>query len=141
MPESKSGALPLGYSPIFSFIIQMGWKMGLEPTVSSATNWRVNQLRYIHHCLRALLTSSTFIIITNFSPICQLFYEIFFKLFYEIFFKLYKLAVTVQTRYIHICARRVLYIFKRTFPWGPLRAVKCISIVTAPVGRSEYKNI
>ena len=49
--------------------------------------------------------------------------------------------VTVQTRYIHICARRVLYIFKRTFPWGPLRAVKCINIVTAPVGRSEYKNI
>ena len=27
----------------------MGWIMGFEPMISSATNSRVNQLRYIHH--------------------------------------------------------------------------------------------
>ena len=33
----------------------VGWKMGLEPTVSSATNWRFNQLSYIHHSARVII--------------------------------------------------------------------------------------
>ena len=51
MSESKSDALPLGYSPPQGRIIKMGWMRGLEPPASRATIWRANQLRHTHHIL------------------------------------------------------------------------------------------
>ena len=45
MTESKSVALPLGYSPSK----KMGWDIRVELMTSSATNWRPNQLGQSHH--------------------------------------------------------------------------------------------
>ena len=53
MRESKSLALPLGYTPIKGGEIaeknKMGWEMGFEPTTPGTTIRCSNQLSYTHH--------------------------------------------------------------------------------------------
>ena len=51
MTESKSVALPLGYSPPYPQCgyKKMGWDIRVELMTSSATNWRPNQLGQSHH--------------------------------------------------------------------------------------------
>ena len=60
MTESKSVALPLGYSPPYLNIMKkMGWDIRVELMTSSATNWRPNQLGQSHHIFCAYEDSSS----------------------------------------------------------------------------------
>ena len=56
----------------------MATRMGLEPTTSSVTGWRSNQLSYrARSCLRSHVLA-TLIIITHEIPFVNTFFEIFF---------------------------------------------------------------
>ena len=52
MQESKSCALPLGYTPSFA-LSKMGWVIGFEPTTPRATIWCSNRLSYTHRILKS----------------------------------------------------------------------------------------
>ena len=90
MQQSKCCVLPLDDTPIFKCIeiktaanvsrgelflrplLQppklLGWKMGLEPTVSGATNRRFNQLSYIHRRTSVIIYQSIKFVNHYFKP-------------------------------------------------------------------------
>ena len=83
MQQSKCCVLPLDDTPIFNFIFRnaagkgacgifLGWKMGFEPTISSATNWRFRPTK-LHPPY--FLRRNAKIIITQYLILSTLFYR------------------------------------------------------------------